>query len=183
MIAYWKSRMTSLTIGVALTAVQFVGPASHAAAAVLPQDPCALLKPADIQTLAPNAKIGSGVSSSTPPLGVGCTYSWGPRTREWGESAVTITIIDAAKGWVGVSPEQIQQGVLLKAKTSGPNGSQISGIGDAAVFTFEARSSNATAEAYLKAKGVHLSVAFHAGDSLAQKDKVIALLKAAAARL
>jgi len=86
----------------------------------------------------------------------------------------------ASKGWMGLSPEMIQQGVLLNAKTNGPNGSVMSGVGDAAVFTFEARFSNATAEAYVKAKGVHLSVDYHAGDSLSQKDKVIALLKAAA---
>jgi hypothetical protein len=59
----------------------------------------------------------------------------------------------------------------------------IPGIGDAAVFTFEARSSNALAEAYFKTKGMLLALQFHRGDSLQHKDKVIALLKQAGTRL
>ncbi len=82
-------------VGLAIAALRLAGPAS-AAAGALPKDPCALLKPAEIQALASNAKIGSGVvDASMAPLGNACTYSWGPRTREWGESAVTITVIDA----------------------------------------------------------------------------------------
>jgi hypothetical protein len=171
-------------IGLAIVVLRLASSASDAVAGALPKDPCALLKPAEIQALASNAKIGSGVlDTSMAPLGFACTYTWGPRTREWGQSALTITVIDASKGWAGVSPDQIQQGILAKVKTGGPNASQVPGVGDAAAFTFEARVSNATAEAYLKAKGVHLSVTFHAGDSLSNKDKVIALLKDAAARL
>jgi len=42
----------------------------------------------------------------------------------------------------------------------------------------------ARAKAYLvKAKGVLLEVTFHGGNALAQKDKLIALVKAAAATL
>lgn len=181
-VAKGDSQMTSLIVGLAIGVLQLAGSASDAAA--LPKDPCALLKPAEIQTLAPNAKIGSGVlDASTAPLGVGCTFTWGPRTPEWGESALTITVIDASKGWPGMSPDLIQQGMLAQVKVGGPNAYQIPSVGDAAVFTFEDRVSSATAQAYLKAKGVHLSVKFHAGDSLSNKDKLIALLKAAAARL
>ena len=117
------------------------------------------------------------------PIGVECTYTWQPRTREWGESALTIAVIDASKGWAGVSPDLIQQGILAKVTTGGPNASQIPSVGDAAAFTFEARASNATAEAYFKANDVHLSVTFHGGNALQSKGKVIALLKKAAARL
>jgi hypothetical protein len=179
-----KIQMTPLMIGLAIGVLQLAGFASHAAAAALPKDPCALLKPSEIQTLAPNAKIGSGVlDTSMAPLGVGCTYTWGPRTPDWGESALTITVIDASQGWPGLSPDLIQQGVLAQAKVGGPNAYQVPGVGDAAVFTFEDRVSSATAQAYLKAKGVHVSVKFHAGDSLSNRDKLIALLKDAAARL
>jgi len=184
MSPYRKFQTTPLMVGLAIAVLQLIGSASDAVAAALPKDPCALLKPAEIQTLAPNAKIGSGVlDASMAPLGVGCKHTWGPRTPEWGESALTITVIDASKGWPGVSPDLIQQGILAKVKTGGPKASQVPGVGDAAAFTFEDRVSSATAEAYLKAKGVHLSVKFHAGDSLSNKDKLIALLKDAAARL
>jgi hypothetical protein len=229
MSPYRKIQMAPLMVGLAIGVLQLAGSAIHAAVA-LPQDPCALLKSAEIQTLAPNAKIGSGVlDTSMAPLGVGCTYTWGPRTPiganlesetrlhvgaalrgrpgwqgahtgaplqdfasklapmprtpEWGESTLTITVIDASQGWPGLSPDLIQQGVLAQVKVGGPNAYQIPGVGDAAVFTFEDRVSSATAQAYLKAKGVHLSVKFHAGDSLSNKDKLIALLKDAAARL
>ena len=96
---------------------------------------------------------------------------------------MTIAVIDASKAWVGVSPNQLKEGLRAKAKVGGPDASEIPGVGDAAVFTFEARASNATAEAYFESKGVHLSVTLHSGDSLSNKDKLIALLKDAAARL
>lgn len=173
-------------VGMVSVILQLTGPAcNNVSAAPLPKNPCALLNPAEIKAaLGANADIGSGVpdTSSMLPLGVSCTYTWGPRTKEWGEYVLTITVIDASKAWQGRSSELIQQGILLKTKTGGPNASQISNVGDAAVFTFEARSSNAMAEAYFKSKDVHLSVTFH-GDSLQKKDKVIALLKDAAARL
>jgi hypothetical protein len=171
-------------VGLAIVVLRLASSASDAVAGALPKDACALLKPAEIQALASNANIGSGVlDNSMAPLGTACTYRWGPRAREWGESALTITVIDASKGWPGVSPDQIQQGILAKVKIGGPNASQVPGVGDAAAFTFEARASNATVEAYFQAKGVHLSVTYHAGDSLSNKDRVVALLKGAAARL
>jgi len=156
-----------------------------AAAAALPKDPCALLTPAEIQAaLAPNAKVGNGVAdASMAPLGVACSYKWGPRTPQWGESSVSVTVIDVAKGWPGRSAEAINEGILAKAKKGGPEASQVSGVGDAAAFTYEARSFNATVETHLKAKGVHLSVKFHGGDAVANKDKLVALLKSAAGRL
>ena len=186
MTLYWKFRMRPLAVVLAIAVLPFAGPATDdVSAAALPKDPCALITPVEIKAaLDANTDIGSGVpDTSMLPLGVGCTYTWGPRTKEWGQSALTIMVIDALKGWQGLSPDLIQQGVLLKTRTGGPNASQIPGIGDAAVFTFEARSSNALAEAYFKAKGMHLSVTFHRGDALQNKDKVIALLKEAAARL
>jgi len=175
----------SRMVGLAIAVLGFAGPASHdATAGTLPQDPCALLKPAEIQAaLDPNAQIGKGEASKTLSLAVSCTYSWGPRTKEWGDSALTITVLDASKAWPGTSPDLLKQGVFLKAKTSGPNASEIPGIGDAAVFTIESRSNNATAEAYLKAKDVHISVVNHGGSLVQNKEKLIALLKQAAARL
>ena len=156
----------------------------NAAEAGLPKDPCALLNVSEIEALAPGAEIGNGTpDTSMGALGNGCTYTWGPRSRDWGESAVSVTIIDASQAYPGTSADSLREGLLAKAKAGGPDASVIAGVGEAAVFSFESRSSNATAEAYLKAKAAHVSVKYHAGDSLASKDKVIALLKDAAARL
>jgi hypothetical protein len=156
--------------------------------AALPKDPCALIKPAEIQALAANAKIGSGVPTTEPAaFVVGCTYEWGPRTREWGTSSLLISVTDASKVWpAGLSPDDIKQRVLMMVKTGGPDAAQISGIGDGAVFTTDPKAHNATAMAFVvKAKGVFLEVGFHGdgGDALAKKDNLTGLLKLAASRL
>lgn len=183
----WPFRMRALMFALAIAGLRFAGPASaDATAAALPKDPCALLKPADIQALAPNANIGSGVSDTTAlPMAVGCTYTWGPRTPEWGQTSLSVTVMDASKAWPrGLSPNVIKQSVVVEAKKGGPDASEIPGIGDGAVFTRAPKVHNAMAKAYVvKGKGVVLLVTFHGGSALAQKDKIIALLKAAAARL
>jgi hypothetical protein len=183
---YWKFRMRALMVALAIAGLRFAGPASDdATAAALPKDPCALLKPADIQTLAPNAKIGSGVLTENGPLGGTCAYMWGPRTSEWGETTLSVTVVDASQVWPkGLSADDIKQRVLVEARTGGPDASELPGIGDGAVFTTDPKSHNAKVKAYfVKAKGVLLELTFHGGNALAQKDKLIALLKAAAATL
>jgi hypothetical protein len=62
-------------------------------AAAGPKEPCTLLKPAEIQMLAADAKIGNGVSNPQPPLGAACEFRWGPRTKEWGEALLTIQVV------------------------------------------------------------------------------------------
>jgi hypothetical protein len=186
MSPYWKFRMTPLMIGLAIAVLRLAGATSDAAAAALPKDPCTLVKPTEIQALASNAKIGSGVlDTSAAPLVVACTYSWGPRTSEWGESALTISVTDATKVWpAGLSPDDIKQRVVLEARTGGPGSSEIAGIGDGAVFSADPKSHNATAKAYVvKGKGLLMMVTFHGGNALSQKDKIIAILKDASARL
>jgi len=168
----------------AILAFLLGGVASGASATALPADPCALLAPADIQVLAPNATIGRGVmDGSMAPLGVGCTYTWGPRSPEWGDSALTITVMDTSQAYPGVSADLLKQGMLAQVKSGGANASQVPGVGDAALLTFEERVSSTTAQAYFAAKGIQLTLTFHAGDSLSNKDKLIALLKRAASRL
>ena len=168
-----------------LLVVSLTGAGIATSAAATPKDPCTLLKPADIQAFAPNAKIGSGALTENGPLGATCAYSWGPRTSEWGETALSVMVVDASKAWPGgLSSNDIKQRVLVEARTGGPDASEIPGIGDGAVFTTDPKAHNATAKAYLvKAKGVLLEVTFHGGNALSQKDKLIALLKAAAATL
>lgn len=175
-------------LGLAVLALLVGGSGGVAVTAVALPDPCALLKPAEIQALVANAKIGSGVSATDPAgFAVGCTYEWGPRTREWGTSSLRINVTDASKVWPrGLSPDDIKQRVLVAVKIGGPDAAQISGIGDGAVFTTDPKVHNATAMAYVvKAKGVLLEVAFHGdgGDALAKKDNLTSLLKLAASRL
>ena len=168
----------------ALTLV--VGGSSGAVMAVaLPKDACALLKPADIQALAANAKIGSGVLTNNAPLGATCAYTWGPRTSEWGQTALNLIVVDTSKTWPGgLSGDAIKQRILGEVRTGGPDASELPGIGDGALFKTEPKSHNATAKAYfVKAKGVLLEITFHGGNALAQKDKLIALLKSAASAL
>jgi hypothetical protein len=187
MTPYGKFRIRRPSmLGLVFAFIGLAGLASEIVnAATLPKDPCALLKPAEVRaSLAPNETINNGVpDTGALPLGVSCTYTWGPRTKEWGQSALMIMVIDASKAWVGASPDLLKQGVLTKAISQGSNASVIHGIGDAAVFTFEKRNYNATAEGYFQAKDVHLSISFHGGNALQNKENVIALLKQAAARL
>ena len=171
-----------------LHGLALIGLAAGAASATpkLPKDPCALLKPAEIQAaLAPNATIGPGVpATDMAPVGVSCSYTWGPRTEQWGQSSITVTVLDLAQAYPGMSGDQLKQGVMAEvmAKDATIAASPISGVGDAGVFKFESRSFNATGEALFAAKGVHLSVKFHGGDAGA-KDKIVALLKQAGSKL
>src|SRR5689334_5629153 len=106
MTRYWTFRIWAVLIVFAAAGHRFADAAtSDAEAAPLPKDPCALHKPADIQALAPNAKIDSGVLSTNAPLGATCAYKWGPRTSEWGETSLTITMVDTAAAWPGLSSD------------------------------------------------------------------------------
>ena len=95
-----------------------------------------------------------------------------------------ICVLDLSQAYPGVSGDQLKEGVkaVPRARDATIMASEISGVGDAGVFKFEARSSNATGEALFTAKGVYLSVQFHGGDAGA-KDKVVALLRQAGSRL
>jgi len=181
---YRPSRMRVLVVASVVGVLRLAGPEGAAAAASLP-NPCTLLKPADVQAFAPNAKIGSGVMTANPPLANACAYTWGPRTSEWGETALNVTVMDASQVWPnGLSAADIKQRVVAEAQIGGPDAAQIPGIGDGAVFTTAPKTHDAKAMAYLvKAKGILLEVSFHGGNPLAQKDKLVALLKAAAAAL
>jgi hypothetical protein len=152
----------------------------------LPKDPCGLIKAAEIQAaLAPGTTVGSGVQDTTAaPLAVGCRYTWGPRTPQWGESSITINVMDASKAWPDLSTDQIRMGMLTSGNPrNGEEASEISGVGDAAVFIYKPHSYNATGQAYVAAKSLHVSVEYHGADKAAYKDKVTALLKQAVARL
>src|SRR5262249_5393607 len=177
----------SLIIGLAIAMLGLAGFASRDAnAGTLPKDPCALLRPAEIQALAPNDKIGSGVpDTGGAPMAVMCTYSWGSRNTEWGQTSLAIEFTDVSKVWPGgLSPDDIKQRVTVETNMGGPGSSPISGIGDCAVFSTDPKAHEATAKAYMvQGKGIVMWLTYHGGDALSQKDKIIALLKQAATRL
>jgi hypothetical protein len=107
-------RILPVILGLAMVSLAHAGAASEdAGGPTLPKDPCALLKPAEIQAaLVPNAAVSRGVpTTNTAPLAVSCSYTWGPRTSQWGESSVTVMVIDASQAYPGMSADQIRQGV------------------------------------------------------------------------
>jgi len=92
--------------------------------------------------------------------------------------------------WPGANTNRVEaEGVdrehrQLVLLVHGPDASQIPGIGEGALFTTEPKSYNATAKAYVaKAKGVLVVLTFHGGNALAQKDRLIRLLKLAVSAL
>lgn len=169
----------------------------NAAAQALPKDPCALLKPAEVQGLASNATVGSGVPRIELPVGVSCDYAWGTRTPGWGQTMLSIHVINLSQVYPGgLTAADIKERVLVMVKSGGPNASEITGVGDGAAFTFETSkrttakgevltTGDAKAIAFVvRAKGVMLELALHDGSEvLAQKDKLVALLKVASSRL
>ncbi len=151
--------------------------------AAVPKDPCTLLAPAEIQSLAPNAKIGNGVSTTiSAELGsASCVYTWGTGgSVQSGKSSLHVIVSDASKLFPGMSPAMIKEGLLTEVRKPGANASQIAGVGDAAVFK---SNDPIRAEATAYVKGRLLQVTFQTSDARVKKDQVIALLKAAAQRL
>jgi len=155
-----------------------------AVAGVAPQkDPCTLLTPAEIQPLAPTAKIGTGTSQVVQKDldARECNYTWGTGNNvQSGKSYFHITVTDAAKMYPGISPQLIKQGMQGIASRGGPNASEVAGVGESAIFE---STSTIRAQATAYAKGSMLVIAYESVDGRAKKDQVIALLKAAVARL
>lgn len=147
----------------------------------IPKDPCALLKTGEIQTLDPNGQISPGVATKPDALGaLECNYEWGPGANAYsGKHYLHVTVVEASKLFAGVDAATLKQGIAMQAKSE-PNGSVISGVGDAAVFS---SSDKIRSKTIALIKGLILQVNYEALDGFAQKDRVIALLKAAAARL
>jgi hypothetical protein len=166
---------------VSLITVELLAAVGLAAAAEL--DPCALLKPAEIQErLAPNVTLDPGKVTRQPEFGAAiCSYRWGPgNNAASGQFNFHISISDAAKVFPGLSREAITEGLLAQTKKPGSNGAAISGVGDVAIFTSEAP---IRADTIALVKGMVLQLDLDGPDGRGKKDPVIALLKAAAGRL
>ena len=146
-----------------------------ASAQSVPKAPCALLKPAEVQALAPSAKVGDGVAGTLQPLGTAtCTYKLtGTKLK------LDIEVTEAAKAWPGTNYKTVVQGMQMMPK-SDKKYSTVPGVGDAA--NFEARSGYAISATAL-VKGLTLTVNLDGAGAPAQKEQLILLLRAAASRL
>jgi hypothetical protein len=99
-----------------------------------------------------------------------------------GKSFLNVSVTEMSKAFPGVDAATLMEGLLARAKMAkAPTvAGAINGVGDAAIYE-----SNAPIrlETTAFAKGKVLTVTFESMDARAQKDKVSALLKAAAERL
>lgn len=138
--------------------------------------PCELLKPAEILGLAPKGHTSEKDISFLPGGPFGCRYEWGSGT----DAASGHFALQIVFGAPLTDSATTKEGVLSMARNGGPNAAVVSDVGDAAVFLSD--SANwAAVTAYVK--GVLLQVSLEGPGARARKDQVIALLKAAAARL
>lgn len=163
-------RTTALVLGLAVAG-------SRATGSPAPKDPCGLLTPAEVQALAPGAKVGPGVSSTVGEIALGCEWKWGS-----GNSAGSLQVLlgETAKMWPGTSLSTLAQGLMLLTKVKGATAVAVPGVGQAAIFD---SSKPNRAEATALVKRFHIHVTLFGPDARAKKAQVIALLKAAAGRL
>jgi hypothetical protein len=169
----------AFVVGVVLAAVGVIG---SALAAEQPGDGCSILKPAEIQTLAGSAKVDA--VASTDGLGSRlCQYKWGTGGNvQSGKSYLNVSVTETSKAFPGTDLATLKNGLLARVKMAQAPAAAgvIPGVGDAATW---ASNDPIRVETTAFAKGKVLTVTFEAKDARAQKDKVSALLKAAAGRL
>ena len=97
-----------------------------------------------------------------------------------GVSFLNVTATEISKAFPGMNPSMVTQGLLAGAKAGKANTAVIPGVGDAAVYESD---DPIRVKTTALAKGSMLIVSFESSDARARKDQVIALLRAAAARL
>ena len=156
-------------------------------------DPCALLMTSEIEDISGGEKprlwqrpfatqptrttVASGVPSSNDAVGFAtCQYVWGTGTFRF---KLDVAVSDASRMGPGASPDWIKQHLQTLVK-GGTVGEGITGTGDAAVFTSD---SYYLATTTALVKGRLLRIQLDGLDAHDQKDGMIRLLKAAAARL
>jgi hypothetical protein len=159
-----------------------VGVLGSALAAEKSADACGILKGAEIQTLAGSAKV-EGVPSTDGLGSLLCQYRWGTGGNvQSGRSYLNVSVTEMSKAFPGTDLATLKEGLLGRGRMAkDPTlGGVISGVGDAAIYE-----SNAPIrlETTAFAKGKVLTVTYESMDARAQKNKVSALLRAAAGRL
>jgi hypothetical protein len=160
-------------------ALALLGTSVPAAQAQQPGDACSLLQGAEVEALAGSSKVGPG-RPETDALGSRlCRYAWGTGGNvQGGRSMLDVSVTPTSVAFPGTDAAVLREGLLAKAGP--PNTAVIPGIGDAAVYE-----SNAPIRVETTAfvKGNMLIVTFESSNARARKDRVIGLLKSAAARL
>jgi hypothetical protein len=138
---------------------------------------CALLVDDELKPLAAATDVAAGVSNSAPSYGfASCRYAWGDGI---GRLKLVVTVIDTARMFPGMTPDQIRQRLLGSVRV-GTNDVVIPEVGDAGVFRPD---SFVYAVATAIVKGRLLEVQLDGLGAVEKKDQVIGLLKSAASRL
>jgi hypothetical protein len=165
---------TALFIGIALSGALPAAPSFV--------DPCALLTPADIQSIAGSMKVSAGVATTLPAgMGTACRYTWGTGTSAaTGFWSLDINIGDAAKLYPGMGLETLKEGFVMQTKPDPANAALVSGAGEAAVYT-SATPRQVNMTAYVKRQ--ILQIGLEGATARSKRDQAIALLKVAAGRL
>lgn len=159
-----------------------VGVPGSSLAAETSADGCSILKLAEVQTLAGSAKVNAVASTDGLDSRL-CQYTWGTGANvQGGKSYLNVSVTEMSKAFPGTDAATLKEGLLARAKMAKPPtvAGVINGVGDAATYESNAPIRLGTTAF---AKGKLLTVTLETQDALAQKDKVIALLKAAAGRL
>jgi hypothetical protein len=172
-------RTDTFVVGVVLATVGVMG---SALAAEKSADACSILNVAEIQTLAGSAKVNA--VASTDALGSRlCQYTWGTGGNvQSGRSFLNVSVTEMSKAFPGTDAATLKQGLLARVKMAkAPTvAGAINGVGDAAIYE---SNDPIRLETTAFARGKVLIVTLESQDARAQKDKVSALLKAAAGRL
>ena len=150
--------MTRLPLALALvmvaTGVTSPGGGIEGTVSAQAPNPCALLTTDDAQSVAGNASVGEGVSSSIPAANYAtCRYAWGAGT---GRFKLGVNVHDTSRMFPGMTPDQIKQRLLESVKP-GTADAVISDIGEAAVFKSDS-AYYATATAFLKGRILQVSL-------------------------
>jgi hypothetical protein len=168
----------STTLSLALVLTGLAVPATESVvAAQTSANACGLLMLDEIEPLAAMQTVADGIVNATPSAGrTACHYEWGAGT---GRYTLDVIVSDASRMYAGMNPDAIKQG-LASVATVGSVGEAIPDIGDAAAFKSDSPFL-ATTTAFMKGQILQLNLDGY--DARAKKDQVVALLKAASARL
>ena len=97
-----------------------------------------------------------------------------------GKSFLNLSVTPIAKAFPGVDASSVLQGLRASVKPENPNTGVITGVGDGGIYESDAPIRMKTTALM---RGNMLIVSLESVNARASKDQVIALLKAAAARL
>jgi len=167
--------MNALLFGLAL--------AGPVAPGVQTKDPCTLLTPDEVQTLAPGTQIPAGVSETVSgPMGVvGCRYEWGAAgSATAGKYTFTVTLSDAARAYPGAKPADIQKGIARPVDPGDPPAILIPKTGDRAYYK---SSGKVRSDAVALVKGSILEIRLDGPGATGKRTQVISLLRTAVERL